>query len=217
MRLELPKSLICSNTCITVRLIIALINPLLFFMKTRIAIISGTDRPNSFALKISNYTNSQFLASGVESFVVDLQKFPITDVAGGRYGATIPSIQAFNEPILKADGIIFVVPEYNGSFPGILKLFIDYLPFPSAFNGMPIAYIGESSGAFGAMRAVEQLQMIVAYRLGFSYTERLFINRVNENFDSENGPVIPIQNEIMQNLIQGFPEFVNRLRAKVSD
>ena len=136
---------------------------------------------------------------------------------GGRYDETIPSIETFNESILQADGVIFVVPEYNGSFPGILKLFIDYLPFPNAFKGLPIAYVGESSGAFGAMRAVEQLQMIVAYRMGYSFAERLFINRVKENFDPINGPKIPIQNEIMQNLIQGIPEFINQLKSKVSE
>jgi len=186
-------------------------------MMTRIAIISGTDRPNSFALKVSNYINSQFLASGVNSFVVDLQEFPIVDVAGGRYDDTIPAIDAFNESVLQADGIVFVVPEYNGSFPGILKLFLDYLPFPNAFKGLPIAFVGESSGSFGAMRAVEQLQMIVAYRMAYSYPERVFINRVKENFDPESGPKIPIQQQIMQNLIQGFPEFVNQLKSKVTE
>ena len=184
---------------------------------TRIAIISGTDRPNSYALKVSNYINSQFLSSGVDSFVVDLQNFPILDVAGGRYNFTNPSIDAFNEPVLQADGLVFVVPEYNGSFPGILKLFIDYLPFPSAFKGLPIAYVGESSGAFGALRAIEQLQMVAAYRLAYSYPDRLFINRVKENFDPENGPKIPLQKELMQNLIQGFPDFVNQLKSKVSE
>src|SRR5690554_3821137 len=96
-------------------------------MNPRIAIISGTDRPNSYALRVATYITDQFLANGTDAVLVDLQNFPTADVAGGRYGEDIPSIEAFNKEVLESDAMLFVVPEYNGSFPGILKLFIDYL------------------------------------------------------------------------------------------
>jgi len=183
-------------------------------MNPRIAIISGTDRPNSYALKVSNYLQEQFSIQGADAIVVDLQSYPIADVAGGRYGQQIPTVEAFNKPILEADGVLFVVPEYNGSFPGILKLFIDYLPFPSAFKGLPIAFVGEASGSFGALRAVEQLQMIAAYRVALQYPDRVFINRVKDHFDPEKGLLIPLQNELMQDLIKGFTEFVSLRKEK---
>jgi NAD(P)H-dependent FMN reductase len=183
-------------------------------MNSRIAIISGTDRPNSYALRVSTYIRDQFLANGTDAVLVDLQEYPTADVAGGRYDDDIPSVDAFNKTVLESDGMVFVVPEYNGSFPGILKLFIDYLPFPSAFKGVPIAFVGEASGAFGALRAVEQLQMVAAYRMAFMYPERVFINRVKDNFDEQTGPKIPIQNELMQNLIKGFAEFVSDRKEK---
>lgn len=183
-------------------------------MNPRIAIISGTDRPNSYAYRVSKYIFDQFIAQGTDAVLVDLQNFPTADVAGGRYDDDIPSVKAFNKQVLDSDGMLFVVPEYNGSFPGILKLFIDYLPFPSAFKGVPIAFVGEASGAFGALRAVEQLQMVAAYRMAYMYPERVFINRVKDNFDDESGPKIPIQNELMQNLIKGFAEFVADRKEK---
>ena len=183
-------------------------------MNPRIAIISGTDRPNSYALRVATYINDQFRANGSETVLVDLQNFPIADVAGGPYGESIPSIESFNKDVLESDGMVFVVPEYNGSFPGILKLFIDYLPFPSAFKNVPIAFVGEASGAFGALRAVEQLQMVAAYRMAYMYPERVFINRVKDNFDDQTGPKIPIQNELMQNLIKGFAGFVAERKEK---
>lgn len=183
-------------------------------MSPRIAIISGTDRPNSYSLRVSKFIYEQFLAQGTDAVLVDLQDFPTADVAGGRYNEDIPSVEAFNKKVLESDAMLFVVPEYNGSFPGILKLFIDYLPFPSAFKGVPIAFVGEASGAFGALRAVEQLQMVAAYRMAYMYPERVFINKVKDNFDEQTGPKIPIQNELMQNLIKGFAEFVTERKAK---
>lgn len=173
-----------------------------------IAIISGTDRPGSYALKVSRYIKRRFDEIEVESTIIDLQQFPIVDVAGGKYNDDVPSVKKFIKPFLDADGAVFVIPEYNGSFPGILKLFIDYLPFPSAFKGLPIAFVGEAGGAFGALRAVEQMQMVAAYRMAYMFPERVFINRVKDNFDPEGGPKEKIQAMLMDNLINGFPDFV---------
>lgn len=183
-------------------------------MNARIAIISGTDRPHSYSLRVSNYIYKRFLENGNDAVLVDLQEFPLADVVGGHYGKSIPSIEAFNKNVLESDGLLFVVPEYNGSFPGILKLFIDYLPFPSAFKDVPIAFVGEASGSFGALRAVEQLQMVAAYRMALMYPERVFMSRVKDNFDDQTGPVVPLQNELMQNLIRGFAAFVSERKEK---
>ena len=99
-----------------------------------LSIISSTDRPNSWSLKLSNYISRLYAERNVKAKVVSLEDFPLADVVGGKYGKEITSIKKFREPILEADGIIFVIPEYNGGFPGILKMFIDYLPFPGAFE-----------------------------------------------------------------------------------
>lgn len=184
-----------------------------------ITIISGTDRPNSNALRVANFVQRKFSSHGVSSQVIDLKDFPLSDVIGGKYGKKIPSIAAFNEPIVKSDGIVMVIPEYNGSYPGIFKLFIDYLPFPEAFKGMPIAFIGEASGSFGALRAVEQAQMVAAYRNAFLFPERVFITRVNENFDSETGLKVPLQAQLMDDMIRNFADFVEqrKLSAVTTD
>lgn len=175
-----------------------------------ITIISGTDRPNSNAMRVANFVQRKFAEIGADSHLVDLKDFPLQDVIGGRYGKSIPSIEAFNAPILASDGIVMIIPEYNGSFPGIFKLFIDYLPFPRAFKGMPIAFIGEASGSFGALRAVEQAQMVAAYRNALLFPERVFITKVHENFDAETGLKIPLQAQLMDDMIRNFADFVEQ-------
>lgn len=100
-------------------------------------IISSTDRPNSNAIKVSGYVRSLYEKEGVDAEVISLADFPLEEVVGGRYGKKLPAVEAFRKPILEADGLVFVIPEYNGSFPGILKMFIDYLPFPGAFEKCP--------------------------------------------------------------------------------
>lgn len=183
-----------------------------------ITILSGTDRPGSQALKIANYIRPMYEAQGAEAKVVSLEDFPIREAEGGNYGKSVPKIEAFRDNVLDTDGLVMVVPEYNGSFPGILKLFIDYLPFPEAFEKKPIAYVGEAAGAFGALRAVEQLQMICSYRNAHNYPERVFLQRVGNIFDEKQGITDEMIAGLLKSQIEGFTRFVsasayNQLRA----
>jgi NAD(P)H-dependent FMN reductase len=180
---------------------------------TRINILSATDRPNSNALKVSLYVQSLYEERGVQTKICTLRDFPINDVAGGRYGSDIPSIAEFNDEVLDADGLIMVVPEYNGGFPGILKLWIDYLPFPESFKKLPIALIGEAAGAFGALRPVEQLQMILAYRNANVFPERVFIPRVKRDFDPETGLSDDFTQKLLLSQTDGFIRFIEMLVA----
>ncbi len=179
-----------------------------------ICIISGTDRPGSMALKIANYLAPLYEAQGVSASVVSMEDFPLEEAIGGKYGKKLPLIEAFREKVIDADGIVMVIPEYNGSFPGILKLFIDYLPFPDAFQKKPIAFIGEAAGAFGGLRAVEQMQMICAYRNAHLYPERVFLQRVKSVFSEEEGITDETLSELLHSQVKGFAQFVNRIEDK---
>ncbi len=176
-------------------------------------IISGTDMPNSKALEVSSYIKKLYEKEGVQADVVDLAKFPLGDVVGGKYMEQIPSIEKFREPVINSDALLFVIPEYNGSFPGILKMFIDYLPYPSALVDKPIAYVGMAGGAFGGLRPVEQIQMVANYLNAHQFPERVFISRVQSMFDSEIGIKDDFQQQLLLSQTRGFIKFVNALKA----
>ncbi|TVQ66808.1 MAG: NADPH-dependent oxidoreductase [Balneolaceae bacterium] len=176
----------------------------------RIHILSATDRPGSNAKKVSRYA-SEVLKEDAAVSVFSLEDYPLEDVKGGKYGQEIDSVNSFNQAFLEADGYLFVIPEYNGGFPGILKLFYDYLPFPQSFSHKPVSLIGEAAGNFGALRSVEQFEQLLKYRKAYIYPERMFIQRVNDNFDMNSG----LKNESLQKLLlgqlRGFPGFVRKL------
>lgn len=174
----------------------------------KITILSCTDRPGSWALKISKHVAELYKSIDVKSKVISLEDYPLADVVGGKYGKKIPSIITFNKKVLATDGLVFVIPEYNGSFPGILKLFVDYLPFPEAFEKLPMAFIGEASGVFGGLRSVEQFQMIANYRNALQFPERVFIPKVNKEFNPENGLEDPFKEMLLNNQIKNFTQFV---------
>ncbi|MDZ7720481.1 MAG: NAD(P)H-dependent oxidoreductase [Balneolaceae bacterium] len=179
---------------------------------SHIHILSATDRPNSNALKVAGYAN-QFLSKKATTRIFSLKDFPIRDVAGGKYNDKPQSVEEFNEKFLSADGFVFVIPEYNGGFPGILKLFYDYLPFPKAFNKSPICLIGEAAGAFGALRPVEQFSQLLIYRQAHIFPERIFIQRVNDSFDEEEGLISEKMQKLWEKQLNGFPDFVEKINA----
>lgn len=183
---------------------------------TRINILSATDRPNSNALKVAKYAE-RTLSKKAETKTFSLKDFPLQDVAGGKYGNAPESVEKFVESFLEADGFLFVVPEYNGGFPGVLKVFIDYLPFPKAMNRVPVSLIGEADGAFGALRPVEHLEQILKYRKAIIFPERMFIQRVNNNFDPEKGIKSEMLEELLQKQLNDFPEFVEAVTQKLVD
>jgi NAD(P)H-dependent FMN reductase len=113
--------------------------------------------------------------------------------------------------VLAAAGVHVVTPEYNGSFPGVLKYFIDLLKFPESFEHKPVAYVGESSGLWGGLRSVEQLQMVFGYRHAHSYPVRVFIPGVNKLFDGEGRLTDGAIEDRLGQQVRGFLKYIERL------
>lgn len=73
------------------------------------------------------------------------------------------AFNAFLQRLNEGDKIVFVIPEYNNSFPGVLKTFFDGLPYPSPFAGKWAALVGVSTGVQGASLALSHLTDILNY------------------------------------------------------
>jgi NAD(P)H-dependent FMN reductase len=114
--------------------------------------------------------------------LIDMLDLPPDVLAPTAYKQPSPAVANLVERFLAADGVVFVVPEYNGSFPGVLKLFIDMLPYPQAFENRPCAFVGLAAGQFKSLRAVEHLQQVAGYRNAYVYPKRLFIGDSFQQF-----------------------------------
>jgi NAD(P)H-dependent FMN reductase len=148
-----------------------------------ILIISGTNRPGSNALKVANALLDHYRREQVPADLLNLEHLPCELFSGTVYKQKPPAMVELQNRVLAASGIHVVAPEYNGSFPGVLKYFIDLLKFPESFEHKPVAYVGEAAGEWGGLRAVEQLQMVFGYRNAHSYPVRVFIPNVHKVFD----------------------------------
>ena len=76
-----------------------------------------------------------------------------------------PPVAALREAIAEADAVLVATPEYNSSVPGQLKNALDWVSRPFATNTLrfkPVAVVGTSTGAFGAVWAQAELRTVLA-------------------------------------------------------
>ncbi len=128
-----------------------------------ITLLNATNRPDNRTSVISQ-TYQQFLITAEVPF----QYLNLEHVNGEMLiQQSIGNKKTEFEELLKkyifsADKLIIVSPEYNGSFPGILKLFIDSMPH-KALDGKKIALTGVATGRAGNLRGLDHLTGILHY------------------------------------------------------
>ncbi len=178
-----------------------------------ILIISGTNRPNANALRVARVIERNYRAADTPCELFSLQDLPPEMFDPAAYAHKPPAIVALQQRILAARGLHVVTPEYNGSFPGVLKYFIDMLKFPESFEHKPVAFVGEAAGLWGGLRPVEQLQQIFAYRNAYLYPDRVFIPGINQKIDADGNVTHAAINDRLTKQTAGFAKFAETLVA----
>jgi chromate reductase, NAD(P)H dehydrogenase (quinone) len=126
--------------------------------------VSGSLRKDSWNTKLLRVAG-QLLPPGVElELYENLKAVPPYDEDDDR-GSAPAAAADFRNAIADADGVLFATPEYNSSVPGQLKNAIDWASRPLATNVLrnkPVAVVGASTGAFGAVWAQAELRKVLA-------------------------------------------------------
>lgn len=121
-----------------------------------IPVIVGTTRPKRWsihAVKLVHKIGVEI--EQVKSELLDPQDFGIR-YDGNDQENKDPEYSKITE---EADGFFIVVPEYNHSFPGSLKRFLD--SELENYLHKPVAFAGVSAGPWGGTRAIEALLPVV--------------------------------------------------------
>jgi NAD(P)H-dependent FMN reductase len=130
-----------------------------------IILISCTNRSNSLTLKVTKYYQKLLEQKKIPSQILDLSLLPQDFLFSALYenAGKNNKFNEFQTLIDTNEKFVFIMPEYNGAVPGILKAFLDGLRYPDTWEGKKIAMVGLSAGMQGGALALSHLQDIMSY------------------------------------------------------
>jgi NAD(P)H-dependent FMN reductase len=173
-----------------------------------ITIVVGTNRDNSLSEVIAQYYQAILEAKGVSSQIVNLQDLPADFITSALYknSGKNPQFNLIREVVSASEKLIFIVPEYNGSFPGVLKAFIDGMPYPKGFEDKKIALVGLSSGVQGGALALSHLNDIFSYLNAHVLGYKVKLIQIEKNI--KDGKIInDLYNQLIDIQVDKFLKF----------
>jgi chromate reductase len=123
-----------------------------------------------------------------------------------------PAVAEMRAAVAGADALLIATPEYNASVPGQLKNAIDWLSRPfatSVLRNKPVAVVGASTGAFGAVWAQAELRKVLATAGARVVEGDVAVGHAHERFDA-NGVLMD------DNLREQLKEVVDALVSQAS-
>lgn len=126
-------------------------------------IISSTNRLGSNSLKVARYFQKELSIKGEEWDILSLTELPSNLLDTDLYGKRSTAFAAIQDKVSLAQKFIFIIPEYNGSYPGALKIFVDACAYPVSFFNKKAALIGIASGKYGNIRGIDHFTGVCNY------------------------------------------------------
>jgi NAD(P)H-dependent FMN reductase len=159
----------------------------------RILVLAGSARLDSIHRKLARQTVEALQDAGLEATLADLRDFPMPIYDGDlEAGEGIPpAAKALKELARTHDGFAIASPEYNGSFPALLKNALDWISRPEpgdrpleVFRGKVAAILSASPGPGGGKRGLHQLRELLGGMMVRVIPQELAIARASAAFDS---------------------------------
>ena len=129
--------------------------------------------------------------------------FVFQDSFGKRTEATEALI---HEKLVPAERLVIISPEYNGSYPGVLKAFFDGVK-PAMWKGKKVALVGVASGRAGNLRGMDHLTHVLHHLKMEVYSNKVPISKVDDLLNGEGRFEDPGTTQVLKDQIQGFLNF----------
>ncbi|HNB81106.1 MAG TPA: NAD(P)H-dependent oxidoreductase [Chitinophagaceae bacterium] len=164
-----------------------------------ITIISTTNRVGSNTLKVSKEYQRIFSEEGMETSLLSLEDFH-------SFHRDDDFIALEEKYLIPATKFVFIMPEYNGSFPGIFKLLMDLSNIRLCWNFKKVMLVGVADGRAGNLRGIDNMTNMCHYMKMNVYHDKLPISSLKK--EMENGVFIQDHTlAAIRNQIRGFISF----------
>ncbi len=174
-----------------------------------IVLIQGSNRKGNATRPVVDVISKYLTGQGEAVTEIDLEFLPGSILHSGMYesGLSDPYLDAAEKSLRAADRWIFVFPEYNGSYPGAMKLFIDALSvreYETLFGAKTAALIGTASGRAGNLRGIDHFTGVLHHLGTTVMPQSLPISLIDTLLDSEGAFADKEANAALQGFLDRF-------------
>jgi chromate reductase len=163
-----------------------------------ITIISGTNRKHSNTSKIAKEYQLILLEKGIETAILSLEDLDLM-----HYNPAFETIE--NDILIPSTHFIIISPEYNGSFPGVLKMLFDTSRSHEIWFHKKALLTGVATGRAGNLRGMDHLADVLNYMRITVHPNKLPISAVNSVVNSD-GKII--DNNTLKAINHQLDEFI---------
>ncbi|MDW3650033.1 MAG: NAD(P)H-dependent oxidoreductase [Bacteroidia bacterium] len=149
----------------------------------KVAIIVGSIRKERQSHKVGLYLKSVLEAMpAIECKYLDLLEYelPLLSEKWREQEPVDERLLSFSDALKSSDAIIFISPEYHGSYTGVLKNAVDH--FWPEFYKKVIGVVVTGSGKFGGINASTQMQQLILSLGAYPMPQKLIIPYIQEAF-----------------------------------
>ncbi len=165
----------------------------------RYVIIAGTNRPESRTRKIADFYRNTLIIKGIEPEMVFLEGMDLNQRS--------PELEALEADVLiPAEKLIFILPEYNGSYPGALKTMIDLLDYKKVWQGKKALLTGIATGRAGNLRGLDHLTASLQYLQVVVHPNKIPISQIHTLMDDQG---ILVDEGTKKTIVRQVDEFIS--------
>jgi chromate reductase len=178
--------------------------------------ISGALRKGSYNAALLRAA-VELAPSGLSIETQSIRGIPLYDGDVEAEGIPEP-VRVLKDRLAESDGLLLVTPEYNNSFPGVMKNAIDWMSrpakdIPRVFGGKPVAIMGATPGR-GATTLAQNAWLPVLRTLGTLpwFGPRIQIPGAAKVFDAEGRLTDDETRALVKKFVEGFAGFITKMK-----
>lgn len=165
-----------------------------------ITVISGTNRTNSRTLKVA-----QYYFEHLKQYSENVQLLSLENLDILCRSERLREVE--QQLLIPSDKFVIIMPEYNGSFPGVLKLLFDQSDIQKCWWYKKALLVGLADGRGGNSRGLDHLTSILHYLKMNVFYNKLPLSKIREELSPEGKFLNEKTVEAIEEQIKGFSNY----------
>jgi NAD(P)H-dependent FMN reductase len=163
-------------------------------------IIAATNRKESNSALVGKQYQQKLATLGIDAGLYSLEELDLNHRSESM-------VDFEQKALIPTQKFIIIAPEYNGSYPGVLKSLIDLSNIKEVWPGKKALLTGVATGRGGNIRGLEHLTGTLNYLNVFVHPNRLPLSLIHEKMDLKTGVIEKQTSEAIDLQIADFIKF----------